>query len=167
MTKRSRWEGASKFCEYGIKMLGEVSDVSLPVGWIGLYHVSGGIFYLHRETRVVTWAMPYIIPKAASVRKHNIPLTAIPCLLQKQALGECDALTDNTENCKETGKETSKEIGKELASNDMASYELELCSKTIRLNNDAVCPICNGVDGNDGNVVNEMVEECMSVMSEL
>ena len=43
---------------------------------------------MHRETRVVTWSMPYVVPKDGSVRKHAIPLTAVPCLLQKRALGE-------------------------------------------------------------------------------
>ncbi|CAH1251100.1 DGCR8 [Branchiostoma lanceolatum] len=34
--------------------------------------------YLHRETRVVSWSRPYFLG-TGSIRKHNIPISSIPC----------------------------------------------------------------------------------------
>ena len=50
----------------------------LPLGWVSVTHNSGMPLYLHRETRVVTASKPYDIGNG-SVRKHNIPISAIPC----------------------------------------------------------------------------------------
>lgn len=50
----------------------------LPLGWVSVTHNSGMPLYLHRETRVVTTSRPYDLGNG-SVRKHNIPISAIPC----------------------------------------------------------------------------------------
>ena len=81
---------------YAVKMLGEVPDTMLPDGWIGVYHISGAIVYLHRETRVVTWSRPYKISKETSLRAHNIPLISIPCLHQKLAVDRYLEKSDST-----------------------------------------------------------------------
>merc|ERR1719192_1031272 len=60
---------------------GNVFEV-LPLGWVSVTHNSGMPLYLHRETRVVTASKPYDIGNG-SVRKHNIPISAIPCYAYK------------------------------------------------------------------------------------
>ena len=54
----------------------------LPLGWVSVTHNSGIPLYLHRETRVVTASKPYDLGNG-SVRKHNIPISAIPCYAYK------------------------------------------------------------------------------------
>ena len=50
----------------------------LPLGWVAVTHNSGIPLYLHRDTRVVTASRPYDLGNG-SVRKHNLPISAIPC----------------------------------------------------------------------------------------
>jgi len=50
----------------------------LPLGWVSVTHNSGIPLYLHRDTRVVSSSRPYDLGNG-SVRKHNIPISAIPC----------------------------------------------------------------------------------------
>nr|CAI5858147.1 unnamed protein product [Callosobruchus analis] len=57
----------------------------LPEGWIQLTHNSGMPLYLHKTTRVCTLSRPYFLGPG-SARKHQIPLSAIPCLSYKKAL---------------------------------------------------------------------------------
>ena len=54
----------------------------LPEGWMSVTHNSGIPLYLHRESRVVTVSKPYDLGNG-SVRKHNIPISAIPCYAYK------------------------------------------------------------------------------------
>merc|ERR1719186_584652 len=54
----------------------------LPLGWVSVTHNSGIPLYLHRDTRVVSTSRPYD-PGNGSVRKHNIPISAIPCYSYK------------------------------------------------------------------------------------
>ena len=51
----------------------------LPLGWVAVTHNSGIPLYLHRDSRVVTASRPYDLGNG-SVRKHNLPVSAIPCL---------------------------------------------------------------------------------------
>ncbi|CAG0879257.1 unnamed protein product [Darwinula stevensoni] len=51
----------------------------LPAGWIKVTHFSGMPIYLHKPTRVCSFSRPYYIG-SASVRKHHVPESAIPCL---------------------------------------------------------------------------------------
>lgn len=50
----------------------------LPLGWVSVTHNSGIPLFLHRDTRVVTTSRPYDLGNG-SVRKHNVPISAIPC----------------------------------------------------------------------------------------
>ncbi len=42
---------------------GKIPDLKMPSGWIGVNHESGGIVYLHKDSRVVTWSRPYYLGK--------------------------------------------------------------------------------------------------------
>lgn len=55
----------------------------LPEGWIEVTHGSSMPVYLHKQSRVCTLAKPYHIGNG-SVRKHEIPVSAIPCLQYKR-----------------------------------------------------------------------------------
>ncbi|XP_058058010.1 microprocessor complex subunit DGCR8 [Anopheles bellator] len=57
----------------------------LPEGWVQATHVSGMPLYLHKTTRVCVASRPYFLGPG-SVRKHEIPLSAIPCLNYRKAL---------------------------------------------------------------------------------
>ncbi|ESO05107.1 hypothetical protein HELRODRAFT_99418 [Helobdella robusta] len=59
----------------------------LPEGWIVVTHTSGMPLYLHKKSRVCTLSRPYFIG-AGSVRRHDIPVSSIPCLQYKRALEE-------------------------------------------------------------------------------
>uniref|UniRef100_A0A915JF78 DRBM domain-containing protein n=1 Tax=Romanomermis culicivorax TaxID=13658 RepID=A0A915JF78_ROMCU len=53
----------------------------LPENWIEITHSSGMPVYLHKLTRVCTVSRPYFLGMA-NVRRHHVPLAAIPCLNQ-------------------------------------------------------------------------------------
>lgn len=57
----------------------------LPEGWIKVTHNSGLPIFLHKVHRVCTLARPYFLGPG-SVRKHEIPISAIPCLNYRKAL---------------------------------------------------------------------------------
>lgn len=57
----------------------------LPEGWLVVTHNSGMPVYLHRESRVCTLAQPYFLG-SGSARKHDIPISGIPCLKYQRAL---------------------------------------------------------------------------------
>ncbi|XP_011258527.1 microprocessor complex subunit DGCR8 [Camponotus floridanus] len=59
----------------------------LPEGWVQVTHNSGMPLYLHKQSRVCTLAKPYFLGPG-SVRKHEVPVSAIPCLQYKRALIE-------------------------------------------------------------------------------
>ncbi|XP_075991560.1 uncharacterized protein LOC142986768 isoform X2 [Anticarsia gemmatalis] len=59
----------------------------LPLDWIVLRHGSGMPVYMHRTTRVCTVSRPYFLGKS-NARRHDIPISAIPCLAYKTALEE-------------------------------------------------------------------------------
>ncbi|XP_041854552.1 microprocessor complex subunit DGCR8 isoform X2 [Melanotaenia boesemani] len=62
-----------------LKSRGRPPTEPLPDGWIMTFHNSGIPVYLHRETRVVTWSRPYFLG-TGSIRKHDPPISSIPCL---------------------------------------------------------------------------------------
>ncbi|XP_015793402.1 microprocessor complex subunit DGCR8-like [Tetranychus urticae] len=55
----------------------------LPEGWIEVTHFSGMPIYLHKQSRVCTLAKPYYLGPG-SARKHEVPVSAIPCLAYKR-----------------------------------------------------------------------------------
>ncbi|CAG9559403.1 unnamed protein product [Danaus chrysippus] len=60
---------------------------NLPLDWMMIRHHSGMPIYMHRSTRVCTLSKPYFIGKG-NTRRHDIPISAIPCLLYRRALEE-------------------------------------------------------------------------------
>ncbi|XP_048850202.1 microprocessor complex subunit DGCR8 [Brienomyrus brachyistius] len=66
-----------------LKSRGRPPTEPLPDGWIMTFHNSGVPVYLHRETRVVTWSRPYFLG-TGSIRKHDPPVSSIPCLHYKR-----------------------------------------------------------------------------------
>ncbi|KAK7068331.1 Microprocessor complex subunit dgcr8 [Halocaridina rubra] len=59
----------------------------LPEGWVQVTHNSGMPVYLHKQSRVCTVTKPYFLGQG-SVRKHDIPLSAVPCLQYLRAVEE-------------------------------------------------------------------------------
>jgi microprocessor complex subunit DGCR8 len=57
----------------------------LPDGWTQVTHNSGMPIYLHRKYRVCSLSRPYFLGPG-SVRKHEIPISSIPCLSYRKAL---------------------------------------------------------------------------------
>lgn len=57
----------------------------LPEGWVQVTHDSGMPLYLHRHSRVCSLSRPYFLGPG-SVRKHEIPISSIPCLNYQKAL---------------------------------------------------------------------------------
>ncbi|XP_037051597.1 microprocessor complex subunit DGCR8 [Bradysia coprophila] len=68
----------------------------LPEGWVKVTHNSGIPLYLHTQARVCTVSRPYFLGPG-SVRKHQIPITAIPCLSYKKALEKEEQLAENND----------------------------------------------------------------------
>ncbi|GBP74585.1 Microprocessor complex subunit DGCR8 [Eumeta japonica] len=60
----------------------------LPLDWVMVRHLSGMPVYLHKPSRVCTLSKPYFIGQKGSAIKHEIPISAIPCLNYKRALEE-------------------------------------------------------------------------------
>ncbi|XP_061189547.1 microprocessor complex subunit DGCR8-like [Saccostrea echinata] len=91
----------------------------LPEGWVLVTHNSGMPVYLHKQSRVVTFSKPYFIGPG-SVRKHNIPVSGIPCLYYrrekereaKQKAGK-EAATTNTKEIVCNGESHNAENGGE------------------------------------------------------
>ncbi|XP_026314624.1 microprocessor complex subunit DGCR8 [Hyposmocoma kahamanoa] len=59
----------------------------LPLDWMIVRHYSGMPVYMHRTTRVCTLSKPYFLGKG-NTRRHDIPISAIPCLAYRKALEE-------------------------------------------------------------------------------
>lgn len=55
----------------------------LPEGWIQVTHNSGMPVYLHKQSRVCTLSKPYFLGPG-STRKHEVPISAVPCLHYKR-----------------------------------------------------------------------------------
>lgn len=66
-----------------LKKRGQDHFEILPEGWIEVTHNSGIPLYLHKQSRVCTVSKPYNLGKD-SVRKHEVPLSAIPCLAYRR-----------------------------------------------------------------------------------
>jgi microprocessor complex subunit DGCR8 len=59
--------------------------LNLLLGWVVVTHNSGMPLYLHRHSRVCSLSRPYFLG-GGSVRKHQIPISSIPCLNYQKAL---------------------------------------------------------------------------------
>jgi len=82
----------------------------LPEGWMEATHFSGMPVYLHKTSRVCSLSKPYHLGPG-SVRKHDIPLSAIPCLQYKKELdreaNDCSANVVRVESVQESKKKNS------------------------------------------------------------
>ncbi|KAK3874551.1 hypothetical protein Pcinc_020510 [Petrolisthes cinctipes] len=87
----------------------------LPEGWVQVTHNSGMPVYLHKQSRVCTMTKPYFLGQA-SVRKHDIPLSAVPCLQYIRALEieKGGSGGDGPEDAVERKEGVSIENGKDL-----------------------------------------------------
>lgn len=93
----------------------------LPEGWIEVTHSSGMPLYLHKQSRVCTMAKPYYLG-CGSVRKHELPISAIPCLQYRKELDkECQQTDQQAES---VGLETVQDHKREksLSADDVKEY---------------------------------------------
>ncbi|XP_044261314.1 microprocessor complex subunit DGCR8 [Tribolium madens] len=107
----------------------------LPEGWIQVTHNSGMPLYLHKNTRVCTLSKPYFLGPG-SVRKHEIPLSAIPCLSYRRALETEEEQTNETRDLPNARIETVKENieSQNLKPEDVRKYAEKLFQfKTIKV----------------------------------
>jgi len=72
----------------------------LPEGWVQVTHDSGMPLYLHRHSRVCSASRPYFLGPG-SVRKHEIPISAIPCLNYSKALEKEKLMIEEQRQLKE------------------------------------------------------------------
>ncbi|CAL4070532.1 unnamed protein product, partial [Meganyctiphanes norvegica] len=85
----------------------------LPEGWLETGHNSGMPIYLHRTSRVCTMSRPYFIGKK-SLKKHDIPVSAIPCLQYIWPIHKVDSFGEEKRADSETpanNNKTSELIG--------------------------------------------------------
>ncbi|UYV81330.1 DGCR8 [Cordylochernes scorpioides] len=87
----------------------------LPEGWVEIPHNSGMPVYLHKASRVCTMSKPYYLGPA-STRKHEIPVSAVPCLNYRREL-------DKLKKKDETGKEKENEPSQNLPKIPSAKIE--------------------------------------------
>ncbi|GAB0100507.1 DGCR8 [Sergentomyia squamirostris] len=80
--KQSQYEERSKIV---LEEKGRNHFEVLPEGWVQVTHNSGIPLYLHKSSRVCCVSRPYFLGPG-SVRKHEIPLSSIPCLNYRKAL---------------------------------------------------------------------------------
>lgn len=66
-----------------LKVRGHDHFEVLPEGWIQVTHNSGMPIYLHKQSRVCTLSKPYFLGPG-SIRKHEVPISGIPCLHYKR-----------------------------------------------------------------------------------
>lgn len=72
----------------------------LPEGWVQVTHDSGMPLYLHRQSRVCSLSRPYFLGPG-SVRKHEIPISSIPCLNYRKSLEREKELYEQQRQLKE------------------------------------------------------------------
>lgn len=108
----------------------------LPEGWIKVTHNSGLPIFLHKSQRVCTLARPYFLG-SGSVRKHEIPVSAIPCLNYRKALErEAQLAEEYKTDANEGDGEKTNESESDLLNN-------------IRCEDEAVKDIDTGTDITD------------------
>lgn len=95
----------------------------LPEGWIEVTHSSGMPLYLHRQSRVCTMSKPYYLGNG-SVRRHELPVSAIPCLQYRRELEKEKRLTEQIHPSDSVGLETVLDHKREnwLDANDVTQY---------------------------------------------
>ncbi|KAL4224134.1 Microprocessor complex subunit dgcr8 [Mactra antiquata] len=87
----------------------------LPTGWVMITHDSGMPVYLHKSSRVCTFSRPYFIGSGSS-RKHDIPLSSIPCLQYRREIQKEENINNDIVDEKLTENNTENT---ELNDNDL------------------------------------------------
>ncbi|XP_045539055.1 microprocessor complex subunit DGCR8 [Papilio machaon] len=105
----------------------------LPLDWMMVRHYSGMPIYMHRTTRVCTLSKPYFLGKG-NTRRHDIPISAIPCLSYRRALEE-----------EQKQKDIDQKIQEQIRSGAWATNPSQTNSSTIDNQN------------NDNNEINETI----------
>ncbi|XP_055549617.1 microprocessor complex subunit DGCR8 [Wyeomyia smithii] len=98
----------------------------LPEGWVQATHISGMPLFLHTSSRVCTASRPYFLGPG-SVRKHEIPLSAIPCLNYRKALEKEDMLRKEIEEnaaAAASEAENSQELSSQRQEKQMHNLQL-------------------------------------------
>ncbi|BES93932.1 Double-stranded RNA Hypothetical protein motif [Nesidiocoris tenuis] len=95
----------------------------LPEGWIKIIHKSGMPLYLHKPSRVCTYARPYYLGQG-SARRHQVPLSAIPCLQYRRALEEEKIEKEKMETNSENGQLPLRTAKIETAEENKATQSL-------------------------------------------
>lgn len=110
----------------------------LPEGWIKVTHNSGMPLYLHKTSRVCTLSRPYFLGPG-SVRKHQIPVNAIPCLsysraLEKEKENEQNEAATVNENCdQELPNARIETVQENLQTQNLAPEQVrEYCRKLFQ-----------------------------------
>jgi microprocessor complex subunit DGCR8 len=102
----------------------------LPEGWVQVTHDSGMPLYLHRQSRVCSLSRPYFLGPG-SVRKHEIPISSIPCLNYRKAIDKEKELIEQQRLLKEqqeaaaaaaiNAEQTNGELSEEKPSNGLSA----------------------------------------------
>nr|XP_026489005.1 microprocessor complex subunit DGCR8-like [Vanessa tameamea] len=90
----------------------------LPLDWMMVRHYSGMPLYMHRPTRVCTLSKPYFLGKG-NTRRHDIPISAIPCLAYRRALEE-------EEKQKEIDRRVEEQIKNKTWAREVENAESEI-----------------------------------------
>lgn len=110
----------------------------LPEGWVQVTHDSGMPLYLHRHSRVCSLSRPYFLGPG-SVRKHEIPISSIPCLNYQKALEKERELIEQQRLMKEQHEKESAAMEIEEANGEHPKMSSNL-SAMLNLNNKSNAP---------------------------
>lgn len=131
----------------------------LPEGWIKVTHNSGLPLYLHKSQRVCTVSKPYFLGPG-SVRKHEIPITAIPCLNYRRALDKEATQTLTTETADAT-EEASNRDDENSQSNDVSDVVTNGDSQSVH--NDETDISSSPVNDENASDVNEPTDDAATL----
>lgn len=122
----------------------------LPEGWIKVSHNSGLPIYLHKTQRVCTVSKPYFLGPG-SVRKHEIPITAIPCLNYRRALDKEDVQRKASigETAIAADETNSNNCDTELNENGVVEVENGGDGSTVAVTNGVDMPTVEATNGGD------------------
>ncbi|KAG5682513.1 hypothetical protein PVAND_011862 [Polypedilum vanderplanki] len=106
----------------------------LPEGWVQVTHDSGMPLYLHRQSRVCSASRPYFLGPG-SVRKHEIPLSSIPCLNYQKSLEREKELIEQQRKLKEQQEREAALVSTNTEEIDDSSKNGSGLSALLNLNN--------------------------------
>ncbi|CAL1276992.1 unnamed protein product [Larinioides sclopetarius] len=110
----------------------------LPEGWIEVTHNSGMPIYLHKQSRVCSVSKPYFLGPG-STRKHEIPVSAIPCLHYLRELEKEKGQAEEKEKTEAGEKEKVEGEERETNGNSISDRVNENSNETknsVALNGD-------------------------------